>query len=165
MDKKEAKIIKASLMAGLSLWGLPNFELRKGDKRLEIVRKYANIFGINLNIYKKIGGSGLIWGWDERSKINKQKISERIEEEIDNIGAENVIDYPCPVDDFEYVFTLNGTGYTGYSTKEKLFDPSIRDKDGKLYTYWAGDEDIFIYKMDMKTVKEAKKFARKALTK
>ena len=166
MNKKEKNnLVKASLIAGLKLWGKPRFE----RCRL-IIEKHANLLSVDLTQFKEeTHSSGLTWGWDRDSRIIEQKISERIVEQSEAVGFEDVEE--CVgnslVDDSEYVFWPDGTGFTGYMdkdnkhlSKEGLFERFLRWTDGKLYTFHT-EAGITIYEMDITSVKEAIKFIKK----
>ena len=166
MKKGDKELVKASLIAGLKLWGLSNGNLRVGRDR-RVVEKFAKRFKIDLNKFEAKGSldSGLIWDWYEdgeyRSTIIREKISERIDMEVDCISAEDAIEDPGQIDDFEYVFKPDGSGYTGYRTDEDLFEKSLRADDGKLYTYFATECQIFVYEMDLNSKEEAREYIKK----
>uniref|UniRef100_A0A6M3LCU0 Uncharacterized protein n=1 Tax=viral metagenome TaxID=1070528 RepID=A0A6M3LCU0_9ZZZZ len=153
----ERNIIKASLIAGLNLWGFPN------------IKQYAdNVSGWieELNIedtFYRTCDSGLIWGRDKNDIIHRETMAERVREQSDAVGFEDPEECfgNSMIDDSEYVFNLKEKGFTGYSTKSQLFDKRLRSKDGKLYTCWAGE--IFIYEMDIDSVKECKKFIQQLI--
>ena len=158
MNEKD-KIIKASLVSGLNLWGLPNI-----SQYNKSVLKWSSKLAIDLSKFYKTNGTGLMWfRYEDDYSLIKKKFSERIIEQSECVGFED--EEECfgnsMIDDSEYVFKLNGKGFTGYSTKEELLGKKLRSKDGKLYTCWAGE--ICIYEMDIDSVKEAKKFIRKLI--
>jgi len=165
---EKENLIRASLIAGLKLFGLPNVK-----KDIEDVEKYARRFSINLNDFEKVNGSGLLWSWWEGgeylSEIVEQKISERLYEQAEAVRFEDLDECisNSMTDDFEYVFTPEGVGFTGYMdeknehlSREGIFDKHIRSADGKLYTFYV-EVGIFIYEMDIDTYKEAEELVKK----
>jgi hypothetical protein len=175
MNTSDRQHIKASLIAGLKLWGLPNIE-----NDIKQVREWAEIFGIDLSQFKKEHyGSGLMWGFYTekklRSKIVEEKFSDRLKnlvedlyplfidpkeaEEDKRIVTENV----GFVGDAEYVFRLDGEGFTGYMQDDGLLNKNIRDKDGKLRTFAAENCNIYVYEMDIDTKKDAIAYVNKLM--
>uniref|UniRef100_A0A6H2A2G0 Uncharacterized protein n=1 Tax=viral metagenome TaxID=1070528 RepID=A0A6H2A2G0_9ZZZZ len=158
MNEKD-KIIRSSIIAGLTLWGFPNRPRSK-----ESVSFWSKKLNIDLIKPEKVIGSGLMWCREKDDySFHESRFSERIIEQSEQMGFED--EEECfgnsMIDDSEYVFNLNDKGFTGCSTKEELLDKKLKSKDGNLYTCWAGE--IYIYEMDIDSVKEAKKFIRKLI--
>jgi len=166
-EKTRTELVKASLIAGLKLWGLPNTRMRQQDTKIQ---DYAKKFGINLKDFRPVKkgmmDSGLCWYWDEKGRygIEEKKFSERIYAQSEAVGFEDLEECMgnSMVDSFEYVFWPDGTGFTGFSTEDCLLEPTLRWTDGKLYTYWA-EGLISIYTMDIKTMEEANVFVKKLI--
>jgi len=165
LTEKDA-LIKASLIAGLTLFSLPNY----ADDKV-IIKIYADKFDINLKKFKRVNGSGLLWNWDPTyHDILPSKISERVKEQSEYVCLENMEECigNSSVDDFEYVFCPDGTGFTGYMDEfgdefgeEGIFMKHMR-YENKLYTYY-GETGIHIYEMDIDTQEEAKEFIKKLM--
>jgi len=165
LEMEDREIIRASLVAGLNLWGRPNIQRYENN-----VSKWVEKLEIkNYEVCKTQYGSGLIWYRDEGDPIFRGKMSERVREQSDAVGFDD--EEECfgnsMIDDSEYVFNLKGKGFTGYSSSNRfdfdgeLFKKRLRSEDGKLYTCWAGE--IFIYEMDIDSVKECRKFIKKLI--
>ncbi len=147
MDKKNReKLWKSSLIAGLKLFGYaPAYEENRDH-----VKKYTKKWNIDLSKYPQKCRSGLLWYCDEEFEVQCEKISERLNEELENAG-----EIWGETGDFEYIFdpeTNDGI------TDKDLFDPCLEKfkKDGKLFSYAGEADKIFITTMDIKNRKEFK---------
>lgn len=167
MKKEDEKLVKASLIAGLKLFGIP----REGFYHEKEMKRYIKKFNIDVSDFRYKCGSGLMWIWDDTSTIEHKLISERIREQSEGVGLEDIdecIDN-TQIDDWEYVFWPDGTGFTGYMDEERkkysdegIFQKFLRWKDGKLYTFWA-DGIISVYTMDIDDLEECKLFIKKLM--
>lgn len=170
MQYPEEQLVKASLVAGLKLFNLPCRYMGGAvkDTRKE-VKEAAKKLGIDLSKFKEgpeydLPGSldsGLIWGWPE--KFIQEKISDRIKEQSEAVGFED-LEECCGnsgLDDFEYMFNIHGTGWHPLNNCD-IFRKKYRSGD-RLYTYYAGESWITEYEMDIGSIREMKEFIKKLM--
>jgi len=139
---------KASLIAGLKLFGLPNPRYSTYNSKSQCLMEMERL-GINPENYKGIQeshgelSSGLLWG---ECGVIKEKLSERIRSMTDE-ALENFL----YIGTFEYVFYPYSPekALKDYSDTFSILDPYLRDKDGKIYTYVGECDEIYVTEVDV----------------
>jgi len=136
------KIYRASLIAGLKLFGYRKPQYERKDHIANAAKKWK----IDLEKYKTEFGSGLIWAEDRVVII--QTLASRKRELEESEGEE----WNGEMGDFEYAFNpglyrmpiCGVTDKNFYKDREELlrFAP-----DGKLYTYCAESNAIYEIRM------------------
>ncbi len=138
------KLLKASLLAGLRLFGFS----KKGPTSDDII-KAAKKYDIDLSKFPLTRGHGVGLFWSPVKKVVKQKLSKRLKFDWEEDGGDGyMFDYLW--DDYEYVF-FPKTGKGLDANEYSLFDKKLKAKDGKVYVYW-GTRQITILTID--TTKE-----------
>ena len=121
---------KASLMAGLKLYGLPNLPESKS-----VVAQYAKQYGINLKQFKNRGGTGLIWG----PKVQRGTITKLYGISQENVDPEEL---SWTVGTFSYVFYPSKSTGLDAADDKCVFDPELQDVDGNVYIHSADDDNV-----------------------
>ena len=132
----DLEIIKAAVIGGLELYGLPN---NGGD-----VDRYIELFGIAITKYSRVGGSGLVVSGNEMpfGKVMREKASERKLRNAENIG-EDALSAPFTIDDFEFVFFPESNTAID-AAGESFYDAKFRAKDGNVYLSGGFDTKIIV---------------------
>ena len=165
MQYPKEQLVKASLVAGLKLFDLPNERYDSHDGIIKAAKK----LNLDLSKFKKLPpypeagccDSGLIWSWP--MEFVSEKISDRIKGQSEAVGLDN-IEECCGnsgLDEFEYIFNIHGTGWHPLNNHD-IFRKKYRS-DGKLYTYYAGESWITEYEMDIGSIREMKEFIKKLM--
>jgi hypothetical protein len=123
------EIRKASLLAGLSLYGLP-------DRKDRVAYDWAAKFNIDLSQYQLQRGSGLLWSPEIRTMTAAKAYG------IGGGTGEGMTWGESYIDTFSYVFfPSTGKGLDAADTV-RVNSSRLREKDGKVYC--AGSEGILI---------------------
>ena len=158
MNKKE-RLEEASLKAGLSLYGLPNY-------RGEDVRDAAKKYNIELSKYRRTAGTGLMWGFVD--EVVKTSMKEQIKQQMEDLGKDDYLeiisDGDIEIRDVDcYIFDLDGKGYD----EVDFFDTVKKAKkySNKVFMYFAGNHWIFEIDLNLKTPEECISYAKRLKSK
>lgn len=149
-------LVKASLQAGLQLYGRPNPSY--GESNWTYQKEWCKLFNIDYTKYEnKWVDSGLIWDWSALPKIYRQTFTQNAIYQCYCVGFNDFEECKgnCFLDDV-YTFLPDGTGFDSYSPfgKEQRYNNTIA-------YYW--DCSITELFMDIKTEDEFNKWLKNIL--
>ncbi len=138
-DKSDIEIIKAAIIGGLDLYGLPNNASDAG--------RYIELFGIDITRYRRVHDCGLMISGNEMpfGEILHVKASERALNDFENIG-EDALEDPFVIDDHEFVFFPESSTAID-AAGESFYDQKFRAWDGNVYI--SGWFDTKIIEIDV----------------
>lgn len=107
-------LVKASLQAGLQLYGRPNPNTDDHKThRWSHIKEWCKLFNINHAKYKdRWEGSGLIWSWDKGYKIHRMTFTQSVIYQCYCVGFKDFDECVgnCYLSDV-YTFLPDGTGF------------------------------------------------------
>lgn len=149
IPKKDVNLIRASLLAGLNLFGQPNYNRAA-------VKKIAKKLDVDISKYEVNFGSGLAWSLPD---IVKNTASRMIEEMLDSTGEETTEEDLLNWGDFSYFFNLVGEG----TPADEDIINAIKKLgliDDKIYIFTAENSTITVITFDFKNTNEFLKFIK-----